>query len=317
MGGESREADAFYTKASIATHCVDQTIKYIDYQPDVIIEPSAGDGVFVNCIKLRFPNSRLVAVDIAPTAPDIIAQDFYKTKRSYFGIDKPNLRVLVVGNPPFGKNASDAVGFFNHAASVLRVQTISMILPRTFRKTSVVDRLDVNYHLVHEEILPPNSFRFRENKESNFVDYDVPTVLQIWNRGTTRRVSVLKKRSPESEVLHFLNLSDVKKKKTDENVCDVVIQRVGVAAGRANFDPKYAQEKKNSGNYYFITVGDKEKFKQIHDNAAEFSEFLEKTPAKFDCAGMPSITKDELMDRVDEYFTRSVSRKTEEEQMNK
>ena len=64
--------------------------------------------------------------------------------------------IAVIGNPPFGKNSSLAVKFFNHSAQF--ADTIAFIVPRTFRKNSLVNRLNENFHLIYEKILPIDSF---------------------------------------------------------------------------------------------------------------------------------------------------------------
>ena len=40
--------------------------------------------------------------------------------------------ILIVGNPPYGKNCSTAINFFNHAVTIS--DFIAFIIPKTFRK---------------------------------------------------------------------------------------------------------------------------------------------------------------------------------------
>lgn len=309
-GGESRKNDAFYTKHSIAENCVTVLVNqlYTERKPTVVIEPSAGDGAFVDAAKKQISAARLVAVDISPSAEGIVEKNFYDTSRAYFGIDNAVDRVLLLGNPPFGKNASDAVKFFNHAGEKLRVETIAIIVPRSFKKPSVIDRLDDRYHLHHQEDVPDNSFRFREEKSDKFVDYDVPTVFQIWIRKTEKRAKIVnKKRDSErlenNDFIRFIPKSDVKKSSAQQDFCDMTIQRVGVAAGRVSFDKKYAQEKKDSGNFYFVKVPDAEILSKMKSESAKFSSFLESASGKQDSAGMPSLSMIELLNAVSNYFS--------------
>ena len=59
---------------------------------------------------------------------------------------------MVIGNPPFGKISSFAVRFFNKSAEYAEV--IAFIVPRTFKRVSVQNRLNLNFHLIYNEDLP-------------------------------------------------------------------------------------------------------------------------------------------------------------------
>ena len=58
---------------------------------------------------------------------------------------------LTIGNPPFGKNSSLAISFFNKAAEFSDI--IAFILPQTFSKDSVKNRLNLSFFLIMEVIL--------------------------------------------------------------------------------------------------------------------------------------------------------------------
>ena len=98
--------DLFDTKPKIVTHCVQLVESLFQGLPfDTIVDPSAGAGAFSNRM------GGCVAIDIEPRAAGIIKQDFLQWKPAVkLG------RCLVIGNPPFGRNANLAVKFFNHAA---------------------------------------------------------------------------------------------------------------------------------------------------------------------------------------------------------
>lgn len=307
-GGDSRENDAFYTKLDVADKCVLDTLLHgNDF--GLVIEPSAGDGAFVASVKTRLPTTvRVVALDIDPSDDSIVKQDFYKTTPAYFNIDASTGKVLVVGNPPFGKNASDAIGFFNHAAKTIGADTIAFIVPRSFRKPSVIDRLDANYQIMHDADLPVNSFRFRPNKTGAFTECDVPTTLQVWTKSTTPRAKMVsRKRQLETatsatELIRFVPYATARAAADGAKFCDMSIQRVGVAAGRATLDQAYVNSKKNSGNYYFVNIPDAANLQKITADLENFSRHLENTPGKLECAGMPSISKAELLESITTYF---------------
>ena len=153
--------DQFYTRASVARRYAQQVT---DRWPDALfIEPSAGTGAFVKALK----GYRVRAIDIEPRHPRIRRGNYLHTH----SLSDPD-PIVVIGNPPFGKNASMAVKFFNHAAQY--AEAIAFIVPRTFRKLSLQARLDPHYHLIHDEDVPRLAFRYNGER------YDVPCAWQIW-----------------------------------------------------------------------------------------------------------------------------------------
>jgi len=149
---EIKKLDKFYTKPEIADFCVVVFKKYFNIKKnDIIIEPSAGNGSFFK--SLNNMDCKKYYFDIAPENHQIVAQDFLK-----YTLLKKNYKIHVIGNPPFGKQSSTAVKFIQHAASF--ADSISFILPKSFRKESLKSKVPLNFHLMHEEELPPNSFFF-------------------------------------------------------------------------------------------------------------------------------------------------------------
>ena len=124
-----REAglDKFYTKINISKMCIDEVEKYVKLSNfDLIIEPSAGNGSFYS--QIRHKNK--IGIDISPELDVLIKKDFL-----LYIPPKKNNKILVIGNPPFGKVSSLAVKFFNHSS--IWADTIAFIIPRTFRRISV------------------------------------------------------------------------------------------------------------------------------------------------------------------------------------
>jgi len=97
---------------------------------------------------------------------------------------------LVIGNPPFGRVSSLAIKFFNHSAKWANV--IAFIIPRTFRKISVQNKLDNMFYLVYDEEIPNNPccfspkmmvkccFQIWEKKETKRPFIDLPTIHADW-----------------------------------------------------------------------------------------------------------------------------------------
>jgi hypothetical protein len=161
--------DKFYTKEEIVKKLTNM-VNLKEY--DLIVEPSAGDGAFLASL----PASKTIALDLFPEGPNIARQDFFEFKV------EPNKykKVLTIGNPPFGKNSSLAVKFFNHAAKYS--DTIAFVLPRTFRKSSTLNKLDLNFHLIKEQVLPKDCFYLPSGGS-----HSTPAIVQVWSRQTKPR----------------------------------------------------------------------------------------------------------------------------------
>lgn len=225
-------ADKFYTNSMVAEMCVNlvaEHIKNIEY----VIEPSAGNGSFIEPIKKMF--SSYDFYDIFPENEQIIQQDFLELEVSK--------NAHIIGNPPFGRQSSMAIKFIKKSCEF--AQSISFILPRSFKKDSMKNKFDKFFHLIHQIDLPQNSFLV------DGVEYDVPCVFQIWLKKSTKR-EIKKKQIPSGYT--FVSREDDP---------DISFRRVGVNAGiidDKNFD------KKSKQSHYFIKFDDvssKNKVKNI------------------------------------------------------
>ena len=119
--------DKFYTRPDIARQCIREIADW--HQWSLVVEPSAGNGSFLANIHA----ATKIGLDIAPEHPDVLRADFFEY------VPPVSTRILVIGNPPFGKGGSLAIRFFNHAATF--AHTIAFIVPRTFRRISVQNKL--------------------------------------------------------------------------------------------------------------------------------------------------------------------------------
>lgn len=168
--------DQFYTKLAVAEKCYEffiSKLSVIDMplRDTYFVEPSAGSGNFFNLLN---PKKR-IGLDIDPRGTGIKKQDFLKCNFDRKG----QKNVAVIGNPPFGHRARLAVDFFNKSAEFADV--IGFVVPVQFRKYSVHTKLNKNYKLIAEKILPKNSF-ITESGE----DFDVNCVFQVWTRRDTK-----------------------------------------------------------------------------------------------------------------------------------
>ncbi len=145
------EFDQFYTKENVALKCFNKLssiYKLDDF--DCIIEPSAGTGSFYRLL----PTSNRIAIEIDN---DLCSANKDYLNISFFDyIPSINKSIIVIGNPPFGTQNKLAVDFFNHAAKFAKV--IAFIVPRTWKKTSIQNRLDFNFKLISSTNLPEDCF---------------------------------------------------------------------------------------------------------------------------------------------------------------
>jgi 16S rRNA A1518/A1519 N6-dimethyltransferase RsmA/KsgA/DIM1 with predicted DNA glycosylase/AP lyase activity len=143
--------------------------KYINIsKDDLIIEPSAGNGSFIENIKKITKNYKFY--DLEPENKEIIKQDFLNF--DFVELKQKYKNIHIVGNPPFGRQASLAIKFIKKCC--LFSNSISFILPKSFKKDSMKKHFLKNFHLIYEIDLLENSFLV------NNIDSDVPCVFQIW-----------------------------------------------------------------------------------------------------------------------------------------
>jgi len=213
-----------------------------------LVEPSAGGGAFSRQMPVN-----TVAFDREPRGPGIRNADFLDLEL------RSGCPIITVGNPPFGQNASLAIKFFNHAAR--QSEVIAMIFPRSFLKASIENSLDLAFHLVHCEHVPPNAF------ELDGECRDVAAVFQIWERRAVARVPRLEEVShPDFEF-------------TTPDLADFVIRRAGANAGQISHD-RDAHLK----SHYFIK-----------GNVEHIMRQLDFAAAARNATSTPSLAKSEIV----------------------
>lgn len=262
----SRELDQFFTTKETAKQCLNFLHPLINAKDVSWIEPSAGAGVFLKeAPTMGFPK-HCAAYDLMPQAEGVEEIDFLKTDLSI--VFKEKNKKLCLGNPPFGKNSSLAVKFFNHAAK--HCDVIAMIFPATFSKESLQRKLDDSFHLVGELDLGSTPFNFVGELRN------VPVVFQVWEKSE-------KKRAKDKSKLNTQHFSFVSKEEAD-----FAIQRVGARAGKVKID----MDNLAKASHYFI--------KQNNECVKEIFENIDWASIKNKTAGNPSIAKTELIKKFEE-----------------
>lgn len=257
--------DKYYTNKHVVKYCLQQVKKNIKItKNDLCIEPSAGNGAFIKEIKQLFNNYKFY--DLEPEHNEIIQQNYFTFDiNTVINTTNTYNKIHVIGNPPFGRQSSSAIKFIKKSATFC--DTISFILPKSFKKDSLKKHFPLNFHLIYENVLPEKSFKI------NNMTHSVPCIFQIWEKKTTRRIL--------PEKLIPKKFSFVKK----EEPHDISFRRVGVYAGRIDKET----ENKSPQSHYFIkfnfllTDTLYEKLKNIN-----YSK-------KNDTVGPKSISKQELI----------------------
>lgn len=158
----------------------------------IVLEPAGGTGSFVEAAFARGVKE-VISFDIEPLHAKVLLGNFLEQK-----LTQQNL--ITISNPPFGRNNSLSIPFFNHAARVS--DSICFIVPRSWRKWSVTNRLDLNFELVFDQDLAidyvNSSGKLISDKSR------LTTCFQIWKKTETPRVpvkitdmGVIQKVSPE------------------------------------------------------------------------------------------------------------------------
>jgi len=251
--------DKFYTCNLYVTSCIKniQTTLSIS-ENDTIIEPSAGNGSFIKCIKEITQNYKFY--DLEPENEAIEKQDYLLLDISPF-VDK---KVHIIGNPPFGRQSSLAIKFIKKSCEFC--SSISFILPKSFKKESMKSKFPANFHLVFEEDVPDKSFLV------NGQEYDVPCVFQIWTKLLEERKKIEKK---VSNGFVFV--------KKNENP-DISFRRVGVYAGKIDTDIDKSEQ-----SHYFIKFTNNNTLCENIDKLKEIKFQTNNT------VGPKSISKQELI----------------------
>lgn len=135
-----------------------------------------------------------------------IVEDYLKAPKRSVG--------LVFTNPPFGKRGSLALKFINKAS--LDSDRLAFIVPSSFKKTSVLDSINPEMHLIGCYDLPDQNYRLPDGS-TRFVK----TTFQLWERRSYFRIL-------------FKNTVNVKNyfNKVTVDTADYALRTQGSAAGR-------------------------------------------------------------------------------------
>ena len=202
--------EQYYTPRDLASSLVSKVERLVsDFSSRIVLEPAGGTGSFVEAAK-AFGAKKVLSVDIEPKHSDV-------SKGNYLESSMKFKDAITISNPPFGRNNSLSIPFFNRAAD--HSEYIAFIVPRSWRKWSVINRLDRRFHLIHDEELSidyvDDSHTLISHKNN------LKTCFQIWQRQETLR-----------EIVKVEDKGFVTKVKPEE--ADVALTVFGFSCGKVN-----------------------------------------------------------------------------------
>ena len=175
---------------------------------------------------------------------------------------------MVLGNPPYGKNSSLAVKFLNRASELS--EQVHMVLPRTFRKPSIINRLNPHLHLVSDVDVDDSVFRD-----------SIVACVQKWEVKTERRDRI---------VTYTEHKDFVFCKKDDADIC---LGRVGGGPSGKVFEE---WENRSETSHYFLKVSSPAVIENLKSLYSEFR------CAALQTVGCPSLSKDDCVKIYSSHF---------------
>ena len=164
--------DQFYTPQATADWVV-QVCRDQPWWIDIVeaIEPTAGKGVFVNALKPYDHYMTVHAFDLEPLHPDVQEADtleipvetlLWNDKK---GCATPIDHVLLIGNPPFGRQSALARQIWDHYAEHVGYTAFivprSMAIPKFMTKSKSIPKC---HDLLFTLSLPDNKFELPDGK---------------------------------------------------------------------------------------------------------------------------------------------------------
>jgi predicted RNA methylase len=185
--------EQYYTPLALAHNLVEYVEQVLGpLQEKTVLEPAGGTGSFVEAA-LAKGAKKVISFDIEPLHGGVSLGSFLDQTLNEQGL-------ITISNPPFGRNNSLSIPFFNHAAAVS--DAICFIVPRSWRKWSVTNRLDLNFELVFDRDL---DIDYVDSIGELISDKSrLATCFQIWKKTASPRIpvkikdmGVIEKVSPE------------------------------------------------------------------------------------------------------------------------
>lgn len=172
--------EQYYTPTDLAQELVLELKQLLaDFEDKNFLEPAGGTGSFIAALRSHGA-AKIQSVDTHPMHPAVQKMDFlsFQTKQQH---------LVTVSNPPFGRNNALSIPFFNHAAQFS--SHIAFLVPRSWRKWSVQNRLHANFHLIHDRDV--NLIYVNSRGEPLAKSNELRTCFQVWEKRIDLRPKVV------------------------------------------------------------------------------------------------------------------------------
>ena len=240
--------EQFYTPKELAKTLTNKVAQVTGgLTKKTVIEPAGGTGSFVLAAK-ALGAKKVLSFDIEPKADGVILADFLTSEI------KGVTDAVTISNPPFGRNNSLSIPFFNKAAN--HSEYIAFIVPRSWRKWSVINRLDRNFHLIHDEDLS--------------IDYVDETGEMVWQKARLNTCfQIWEKRETPRELIKVKDLGLITKVSPLD--ADVALTVFGYGCGKVRTE----FERVPNSTVMFLKLNDKRVLAAL--NRVDFSKFYRNT----------------------------------------
>lgn len=266
--GNSRTTgkEQFYTPQDVAQD-IFTTLKDLvpNFTAYTLLEPAGGTGTIIDAGQ-KFGMTSILSYDIEPLHPKVQQGNFLEQN-----INSKN--VLTVSNPPFGRNNALAIPFFNHAAKFS--DYIVFIVPRSWRKWSVQNRLDTHFHLIQDHDLTINYVN-RYGEDEHAKDR-LRTCVQYWKRSSLAR-----------PLIHVRDMGIIAKSAPAEADASMTIFGYGCGTLKTDFEPV-----KNTTQMFI---------KLLHPQAQEAIENSDFSKFYLNTAYTEALSMDEINFVLNEYI---------------
>ena len=239
--------EQYYTPTDLAEKLIAEVMVMVpDLAKRQILEPAGGTGSFLKAAA-KAGATDFLSFDIEPKHANV-------TKANFLDATLTGDNAVTISNPPFGRNNSLSIPFFNKAAN--HSEFICFIVPRSWRKWSVINRLDRRFHLVADHDIQIDYEDDAGEKLS--MKNGLATCFQIWQRKDTLRP------------LYSVSDRGIIEKTDSENA-DVALTIFGFSCGKVMTE----FERKPNSTKMFLKLHHPQALKALQ--TVDFSKFYKNT----------------------------------------
>lgn len=224
--------NSYYIREAVAQQCIQHIKDHIFISPtnDIIIHPNIIETTCIPYIRQLCQTQKFYTTSYHVSAQrGIVHYDFLQLNPTPFS-NYNKIHLVVI--PPLGCQSTIIIKYIKKACSFC--DTMSLILPRVFKKTTMYKYFAIQFHLEVEIELPNNSLFCQQHKPQN-----IPTILQIWSKRAYPREEI---KIPIPQKFSFVN-------KYNTPPPDISFQRVGKSMSKISCE----FSNKSENTHYFIS----------------------------------------------------------------